>query len=115
MEFAGQLHIGLQLPQDLVEAGCHVRWIFQRRFGLGLERPKVALPVQAKAQCRIERGENYERKPRSVLGNGSPVVVGPIGVEVMVGRRRSTKALSECKRQRIREELAVLELSVPDW
>jgi len=61
-ELTPRLRISTQLSKDLVDASPHGLLILQRRLGLCLERAKIALPVEAKAERRVEDAAGMERK-----------------------------------------------------
>src|SRR6266404_397820 len=93
--------ISTELSKDLLDASPHDSLILQRRLGLCLECTKTALPVEAKAERRVEDCTRIERKLCSIDRLIQPIGARSISAYIVA---RDTGARPVMRQAGIRKE-----------
>src|SRR6202022_2510859 len=87
------ISISTELSEDLPDAFSHDSLILQRGLGLCLECTKTALPVEAKAERRVEDCARIERKLCSIDRLILPIGARSIGAYIVARDTRARPAV----------------------
>jgi hypothetical protein len=80
-EIPDEVRIGVQLPDDLVDAGVQIDGIFERGFHLHVQRTEIALPIQPVIERGVEDRQRVE-KGRTAMHCAA---AGTVGADVVAG------------------------------